>query len=100
MARSRRDDLEICMEILEFIVTNIDLSITDIAQYVRVKHAKAKQLLESMERSNWIRGIMSTSSDLRYKAFYEILPEGIDVLKLYEEQLKKLFYFLGNPEKA
>ena len=96
MPRSRRDDLEICMEVLEFILTkNTELSITDIAQYVRVKHGKAKQLLESMERSSWINSTMSTSSDLRYKSFYEILPEGVEVLNLYEEQLKKLFYFLG-----
>lgn len=96
MPRSRRDDIEICMEILELVVTsNRDISITDILSYTRIKHIKAKQLLESMEQSNWIIEELSTNPDLRFKYVYHILPEGEEVLTIYLEKLKKLFSFLG-----
>ena len=100
MARSRRDDFEICMEILELLYSSADnISITDILQHTRIKHTKAKQLLNSMEQSHWIEPVLSTNPDLRYKDFYKILPEGIDVLAIYHEKLKNIFAFMADPRK-
>ena len=97
MPRSRRDDIEICMEILELIVTGMsDISITDILFHTRIKHIKAKQLLESMEQSHWIEPCLSTNPDLRFKYIYKILPEGEEVLTVYKEKLRKLFSFLSD----
>ena len=97
MPRSRRDDIEICMEILELLVTsNKEISITDILLHTRIKHIKAKKLLESMERSCWIHSHLSTNPDLRYKAIFKILPEGFEVLSLYQEKLRMLFSYLSD----
>ena len=97
MPRSRRDDIEICMEILELIVASVqDISITDILFHTRIKHIKAKQLLESMEHSSWITPQISTNPDLRFKSVYKILPEGEEVLIVYKEKLRKLFSFLSD----
>ena len=96
MPRSRRDDIEICMEILELLVTsNKDISISDILFHTRIKHIKAKQLIDSMERSCWIQSHLSTNPDLRYKSVFKILPEGFEVLSLYQEKLRMLFSYLS-----
>jgi predicted transcriptional regulator len=92
LVRSRRDDLEVCMEILEHLVSlDEPVSITELAFNVRVKHQKAKNLLDSMEKVNWITSSTSMREDLRFKDLYEILPEGLKVLKIYFENLENLF---------
>ena len=97
MPRSRRDDIEICMEILELLTMSLkDITISDILQHTRTKHIKAKQLLESMEKSTWIESCISTNSDLRYKDVFRITQNGEDVLSLYKEKLYKLFSFLSD----
>ncbi|MFW9929807.1 MAG: hypothetical protein ACFFD1_10485 [Candidatus Thorarchaeota archaeon] len=92
MARTRRDDLEVCMEILEILLTSLEpVPITELALNVRLKHQKAKQLLNSMEAVKWITSEVSMLDDNRFKDLYKILPEGINVLKLYSSKLESLF---------
>ena len=80
------------MEILEILTTSFDpISITELATSVRVKHQKAKHLLESMENVKWIEAITSMREDLRYKVIFKILPEGINVLKVYYERIEQFF---------
>ena len=99
MPRSRRDDLEICMEILELLYNSNNISITDILQHTRIKHVKAKQLIDSMEKSLWIESVFSKNSDLRIKNHYLILPSGLEILSVYYEKLQKLFSFLSDPDR-
>jgi predicted transcriptional regulator len=92
LVRTRRDDLEVCMEILEHLISLIEpISITELSLNVRIKHQKAKQLLDSMEKVDWITSTTSMREDLRFKDLYEILPEGSKVLKLYYDNLENLF---------
>jgi DNA-binding PadR family transcriptional regulator len=84
------------MEILELITSSFhDISITDIMHHTRIKHSKAKQLLESMEASHWIESKFSKNQDLRYKDVFIILNDGEEVLHVYQEKLLKLFSFLA-----
>ena len=100
MARSRRDDLEICMEILEILLTNDQpVSITEIAQKVGLRHQKAKILLDSMEKAHWITTTFANTDDLRFKYCYIILQEGNKIISFYHQRLEKLFRFLANPDK-
>lgn len=92
LVRTRRDDLEVCMEILEILITTTrPISITEIATDVRVKHQKAKQLLESMEKVNWIVSNTSMQDDLRFKDNFEISDEGMNILKIYYERIEGIF---------
>jgi predicted transcriptional regulator len=80
------------MEILEILITTTkSISITEIATNVRVKHQKAKQLLESMERINWIISNTSMQDDLRFKDDFEISEEGTNVLKIYYDKIEQIF---------
>lgn len=80
------------MEILEILVESFEpKSITDLSTSVRVKHQKAKSLLESMVNVEWIESITSMREDLRYKVLYKILPEGNNILKVYYERIEQLF---------
>ena len=89
----RRDDIEICMEILDLLQEK-PVTISEIISYTRIKHSKAKQLLETMEKSGWIETRGSFYDDQRYKSFFYILEEGEKVIKFYKENLKILFSFL------
>jgi DNA-binding MarR family transcriptional regulator len=90
----RRDDIEICMEILDLLLENNQVTISEIISYTRIKHSKAKQLLETMEKSQWIELRGSFSDDQRFKNIFFILPEGETVIKYYKDNLKKFFIFL------
>ena len=91
----RRDDIEICMEILDLLIEKIDsISITDVISHTRIKHTKAKQILDSMEKSNWIEQNQSFHDDQRYKSFYRLLPEGERIIFYYKENIQKIFNFL------
>ena len=91
----RRDDIEICMEILDLLLEKPgQVTISEIISYTRIKHSKAKQLLETMEKSFWIEPRGSFYDDQRYKNFFYILEEGEKVIRFYKENLKILFSFL------
>jgi len=89
----RRDDIEICMEILDLLQEK-SVTISEIISFTRIKHSKAKQLLETMEKSGWIEPRGSFNDDQRYKNFFYILEEGEKVIKFYKDNLKILFSFL------
>lgn len=91
----RRDDIEICMEILDLLLERPgQVTISEIISYSRIKHSKAKQLLETMESSGWIEPRGSFFDDQRYKNFFFILEEGEKIIKFYKENMKILFSFL------
>lgn len=91
----RRDDIEICMEILDLLQEKPgQVTISEIISYTRIKHSKAKQLLETMEKSGWIEPRGSFYDDQRYKNFFFILEEGEKVIQFYKEKMQILFTFL------
>lgn len=91
----RRDDIEIAMEILDLLQEKSgQVTISEIISCSRIKHSKAKQLLETMEKSGWIEPRSSFHDDQRFKDFFYILEEGEKIIKFYKENLRILFSFL------
>ena len=91
----RRDDIEICMEILDLLLEKSgQVTISEIISLSRIKHSKAKQLLDTMQKSGWIEPRGSFSDDQRYKDFFFLLEEGEKILNFYKENMRILFSFL------
>ena len=97
----RRDDIEICMEILDLLQDRPgQVTISEIISFSRIKHSKAKQLLETMEKSGWIsQSNYSYIDDQRYKNFFYIQEEGQKNIKFYKENMKVLISFLEPESK-
>lgn len=96
MVRSRRDEFEICMEILEILAFTLDpVPITELIRKVGIKHIKARKLLVGMQELHWIREVPSHSEDQRFGRLYNIDEEGEEILTIYIKKIKELFQQLS-----
>lgn len=96
LVRSRRDEFQICMEILEVLsLSSAPLPITMILRKVGIKHIKAKQVLESMIQTEWIMTAFSNSNDDRFGDLFSLTKKGREILGIYQERIREIFLQLG-----
>jgi predicted transcriptional regulator len=99
LVRLRRDEFEICMEILEVLsLSSEPMSITELMRKVGIKHIKAKKILKSMCDVGWINESLSESLDQRFGSLFTIDSKGSDILNVYLQKIRELFIQLGKKQ--